>query len=541
MQYAAGRPKTALLALGACALLSSAASGCFTGAEARQPDPDRLYFPTGLVISPGRTTLYVANSDFDLQFAGGSVQALDANALRAAFSVIALTIDADEGSTDGACAAASRGGNPDPWLNPGPCSAFEVKPYIRNVNFIGAFASGLLLTHDLDSKKARLFAAVRGDPSITYFDVQDDRTANTSFEASFTLYCAKESDNFCGASHRLGQDHDRTLRGIQLPADPVGMAASADGVAIVAAHQSKGAASLVVNDWQHTPALSYFASNLPSGPTELATITEPAFVALARAEAAEQDLEFDYRSSFALTFRATAEVDILQYYPDTGAVPPRPFLVRSQAIPITVGASSYDSRGIAVVDTERKQCEAVCTTLAKDARLGCLQDCAEQIPLRVYMANRSPASLLIGRINTILNTEAGPSQAPWVSSAYETLFMHDSVPLNFGPSRVEVGKIVSPEGELVDRVFAVCFDSRSVFSLDPVTERIESVIRTGRGPHDIAVDSGVDDEGNAYSYLYIGHFTDSYIGVVDLDARRPHTFGQMFASIGTPSAPTESR
>jgi len=491
-------------------------------------------------LSPGRSTLYVANSDFDLQFAGGSVQALDAQAMRAAFSVIAETIDTDQGSTDSACAAATRHANPEPWLNPGPCSAFEVKPFIRNVSFIGAFASGLLLTHNPNDSGARLFAAVRGDPSITYFDVEDDRNAGASFEASFELNCAKESDGFCGAAHRLGQDRDRTLRGIQLPADPVGMAASADGVAIVAAHQSKGAASLVVNDWAATPALTYFASNLPSGPTELAAITEPAFVARARTEAAQKDLSFNYRSSFALTFRSTAEVDILQYYPDTGAVPPRPFLIRTQAIGINVGAANFDSRGIAIVGSERQQCETACATTADESKLGCMLDCAERIPLKVYMANRSPASLLIGRVETIVNTET-VAGSPWVSSAYETLSMHDFVPLNFGPSRVETGKIVDSDGMLVDRVFAVCFDSRSVFTLDPVTERVESIIRTGRGPHDIAIDSGVDDEGKAYSYLYVGHFTDSYIGVVDLDARRPHTFGQMFASIGTPTPPTESR
>ena len=75
---------------------------------------------------------------------------------------------------------------------------------------------------------------------------------------------------------------------------------------------------------------------------------------------------------------------------------------------------------------------------------------------------------------------------------------------------------------------------------DPVEHRIEAVIRTGRGPHDIAFDAGVDDAGNAFSYLHVGHFTDSYIGIVDLDSRRPNTYGQMFASLGEPTKPTES-
>ena len=44
-----------------------------------------------------------------------------------------------------------------------------------------------------------------------------------------------------------------------------------------------------------------------------------------------------------------------------------------------------------------------------------------------------------------------------------------------------------------------------------------------------------------HSFLYVGHFTDSYIGVVDLDMRRPETFGSMFATVGAPTPPRESK
>jgi hypothetical protein len=101
--------------------------------------------------------------------------------------------------------------------------------------------------------------------------------------------------------------------------------------------------------------------------------------------------------------------------------------------------------------------------------------------------------------------------------------------------------VVGTDGTLEERVFAVAFDSRSVFIVDPIRERIEVVIHTGRGPHDIAVDAGVDANGNAEALLFIGHFTDSYLGVVDLDRRRPATYGQLVANIGTPTAPRESR
>jgi hypothetical protein len=70
---------------------------------------------------------------------------------------------------------------------------------------------------------------------------------------------------------------------------------------------------------------------------------------------------------------------------------------------------------------------------------------------------------------------------------------------------------------------------------------VDLIIKTGRGPHAIAFDTGDDGSGNLHSYLYVGHFTDSYLGVVDLDMRHPETFGIMFASIGTPTEPRESK
>jgi hypothetical protein len=44
-----------------------------------------------------------------------------------------------------------------------------------------------------------------------------------------------------------------------------------------------------------------------------------------------------------------------------------------------------------------------------------------------------------------------------------------------------------------------------------------------------------------HAFLYVGHFTDSYLGVVDLDMSHPETFGTLFASIGIPIPPLESR
>jgi hypothetical protein len=511
--------------------------GCFTGADGRQPDPVRFYFPTGVLTSPGGTVLYVANSDFDLAFSGGSVQALDLRGLRDATRVIVDQIAAGRSVAE-ACGAAGVGENPDSWLNPGPCAPFDSAPFVKNSGFIGAFASGLLLLHEPEGTRARLFAPVRGDPSITWFEVDDDRAADASFAPNYTLDCEVAPDGFCGGSHRLGRDPDRNLRGVQLPADPVGIAATADGTAIVTAHQTQGSASLVINDWAGRPELVFFLGNLAAGPTELATIPVPAFVPLAEAEAAAAGRFFSYRRGFALTFNSAPELDLLRFVPDAGSVPPRPFLVRGEALAIATNASAFDSRGIAIIGTERAECEATCAGAA-DA-LGCNLGCAEQIPLRVFMANRDPAALLIGQLETLVNRSEVAGEEI-VTGATETALFFDQVSLAFGPSRVEAAKVVDQDGNLVDRVFAVCFDSRSIYVIDPASRRAETVIHTGRGPHDIGFDVGVDEAGERFSFLYVGHFTDSYLGVVDLDMRRPLTYGQMFASVGRPTPPEESQ
>ncbi len=178
---------------------------------------------------------------------------------------------------------------------------------------------------------------------------------------------------------------------------------------------------------------------------------------------------------------------------------------------------------------------AVCAATDRLCTRGCLD-----IPLDVYIANRAPASLLLARLETVVVESEDDSGIVRDSSAYDELVIYDTIPLAFGASKVALGQVIEPDGSLGLRVFAVAFDSRFVFSYDPEQHRIDAVIRTGRGPHAIAFDTS--QNGSApYSYLYIGHFTDSYVGVVDLDMRRPATFGSLVATIGVPNPPRESK
>jgi DNA-binding beta-propeller fold protein YncE len=124
-----------------------------------------------------------------------------------------------------------------------------------------------------------------------------------------------------------------------------------------------------------------------------------------------------------------------------------------------------------------------------------------------------------------LNSQGGSIDLP---------HFHATLPLTAGPSRVVVGDIINPAGERELRVFAICFDSRLIFIIDPATDRVEAEIFTGRGPHAMVIDA-------EHGLGYVGHFTDSYIGVVSLDQRFPRTFGTIVATVGTPTPPRATK
>src|SRR5689334_18235438 len=112
-------------------------SGCFTDSEGLDPPHDAFYFPTNLVVSPGGKALYVTNSDFDLQYNGGTVQVLDlakirekARALVAGLADAAKPVEPPETvdltKTQKACEAAGLALNGEEVLHPGPCGPLDI-------------------------------------------------------------------------------------------------------------------------------------------------------------------------------------------------------------------------------------------------------------------------------------------------------------------------------------------------------------------------------------------------------------------------------
>ena len=554
------RPSAASrFALAAAAILSLA-GGCYSTGEGPEPKQNALYFPVGILPSPGGNALYVVNSDFDLQFNGGTVEAYDLQALR---DVALRPFWAPEPGDDRSDPCFGLGPNPNVILYPGTCGPLDLKkppqrpvpygPLFKASAKIGAFATDVVMachssvafeqggTADctrggLAANGARLFVPVRGDRSLTFFDVDDDREGGLQ---TFKLECGQGSNNGrCSDAFRSGIDPGENTRGITMPAEPFGVAVSDRGDSVVVTHQSStsGSLSLFSSPLQidpdtkepivgavidGKPRLEYVLSGLPGSATGIAAFPTPgidAYLGLPQA---------NYQPGFAVAYRLVAQLDIVRFFDDSFAAPERPFLQRTAAFGLPPTPSGVDSRDVALDVSpwsERLLCEKACRDGGQDLE-NCLKRCTE-VPLGAYVSNRSPPALLIGEV-----------RLPNVTGSTESLAFYDAVPVPTGPSRVVIGRIHDrrdPPGQFRPRVFVVCFDARTIIVYDPVERRVDGSIRTGRGPHAFVMDP-------IYPIAYLGHFTDSYIGLVDLDQSHASTYATIVASIGVPVAPSGTK
>jgi hypothetical protein len=594
----------ARLRLSMVAIVLGATTGCFPPDEGQEPDPNAIYFPTGVALNPvegpracpqDATTadpkhkwLYVANSDFDLQYNAGTVQALDLDkidqviaAMNAGapepeercpnkFTAFGQEFNFGDGPEDG------KKSESDQFVAPGLCKPVPTAPFITSSVKIGAFATDIRYLKRPDGNGPdMLVVPIRGDRSLHWIDTNPNPENK---DAGPLLDCGVGEDGRCDDDHRRGNEPAaENTRNAELPREPFGVAADDRGEAIVTTHQSDGALALFVNDWSQTspkvkgPQLQFVLrdrDNIPLGAVGIASIPEPD-IALALRGTASSTF---YEPGYYTTFRNSAQVSLIRYFSDQGEFqnpesmgtsPARSFLELGGAAPIVTNSQGFDSRGIAVDSSQRHECECKCrdnpgpptcrtdcvetdpsagrdpeaVRVAEEQKTAscdpnadppgpcasyvqCLRSCAPT-PLGVFVSNRTPASLIVGR--TSPNSSATASD--------DIPIFYDTENLQAGPSRVVAGSVRVPDGNggtrPSGRAFVICFDSRQIFVYDPEApiNKIESVIRTGRGPHALVVDE-------TRGLGYIAHFTDSYVGVVDLDQTHTNTYGKIVLSIG---------
>jgi hypothetical protein len=309
-----------LLFLPAGIASSSAIPGCYAGGGGTDPPQESLYFPTGLAVSKGGNALYAVNSDFDLQWNGGTLQSYDLFLLRRDVNALILANLAPSGTRpiDIQCGnAISAAGVPcipvlnQTW-NPADCNAASSTDtsailqsngsrnslnetcappvasshYERSSATIGAFATQLQLTTVLTNNgRRRLFAPVSGNTSLTWADVPNDTLAiapasdlpppgiatfqpNDLTNSPFMVNCGADSSGRCGASNEAGNTigDPRNTRNVTLPGEPFAMALTLDDSAVALTQQSTNQASVLLSGLApNSVTVDSFSANAGAG------------------------------------------------------------------------------------------------------------------------------------------------------------------------------------------------------------------------------------------------------------------------------------
>jgi YVTN family beta-propeller protein len=514
----------------ALAVAGGSVASCETGGGGgTDPPTSTFYFPVGLAVSAGGNALYAVNSDFDLQWNGGTLQSYDLYLVRR--DTAALVNANLTGKTPSDVASNSNTANPYniDFVNPpattncltdpnagilnangtrvelGQICAPSVQStkYVRSSTIIGAFATDLQLQTVNGVVGTRLFAPVRGNATLTWADVGKDDASmvppeNVAMPAPFppfVLSCSgtpTDGPDFptgnpaVGCSNTTGNTVDpRDTRGATMPGEPFGMAQTEDGSAIAVTHQTSTDASLLLAGSPSTtpnasvsPSMQFVETDVANGGSGIAAVPHDPLSSVPPCPPTAPMLPPGVRCvrpAFLETNHDTAELDLLRYYNDDGSSLNRPFLAKERVFTFNTNLAGTDSRGIAIDSTPRLACQGmhgVDPTVCADT------------PARVFFANRTPPSLVFGEIG-------GPSTSGDGSYDPDQFTPGGNVPLLPGPSRVYVAPIVNAQGNYEVRVFVVNFDSSTISIIDPANisnlARVDT-IGVGPGPFAMAFD-----------------------------------------------------
>jgi hypothetical protein len=547
----------------------AATPSCFAAGTGTAPPTDGFYFPVGLAVSPDGRALYVVNSDFDLQYNGGTLQSYDLGKIRTdTVSLISANLGATPSPASvpfidptawrpGCTGSPPAGGVP---LGQECTPPVDSTKYWKQTAVVGAFATDLQVSVGRTMVGGtmptpigyRLFIPVRGDAALTWADIDPNDPLK--------IDCGQGADKRCGADHRAGSDPDQLgdTRHVAMPGEPFGMAQSEDGTAIAITHQSDTKTSLLASglcppapcpdstprctapacSGPAPPSMKFVLDGLPTGGIGIAAIPHDPYAPVPPCERTQNALPC-VRPAFLETSRSNAAIDLIRYYDDDGSSLHRPFLQSEAAYPITANAIGIDSRGIVIDRTSRISCKAQGLAAASCAMLSA----------RVFFASRTPPALGLGEIG-------GP---PATGQTYDPdrLVLTRNVPLPSGPSNVYLAPIIDATGHFALRVFIVLFDSNQIAIYDPEAPPGQDLayvdhVNVGPGPFAMTFDpftveqvgshalAAMDANGQkTYRFAYVASFTQSFIQVIDLDnsQRTAETFERVVFTLGKPTQP----
>jgi DNA-binding beta-propeller fold protein YncE len=431
------------------------------------PDAD-LYLPTGMLLSAQADDsapkyLYVINSNFDLRYNRGSLQAFD-------LDVLANQVDR---CVQNVRDCESAGGDAQHCelpcqIQPG-FKADDDRPLLADEVLIPSLATSYSVTPD----HTRLYVATRTDATLTFVDLNEQSDSRED-----VLSCGdSQSDRRCDDAHRSGGDSAASPRGLTFPTEPVGMVSflakdaapdldeSVSGNFVLVAHRA-GQVSLFHDDGNTGPRLLDILQ-LSNTPLELTGV------------------DFD----------AAGHLGYLSIHA-RGVVSSAARQLARVALNVRVGAdgnldaTQAFNAGPAVIDGVASFADTRAVRI-NPAR-----------PDQLLVTGGLPASLLFVDVGTGVGTQT--SSASSAASNSNVLRAREVVNVGGKPLRMTLGRL---RGR--DVVAVSCFDSGQLYLIDTDSSSVVAVIRNLDGPFDLAMDS-------VRERLYLADFRSSTVQVVDL-------------------------
>jgi DNA-binding beta-propeller fold protein YncE len=196
---------------------------CPASSDEVRPPKDQFFFPTGIAMTADENVLFVANANSDLRYDSGSISVVNLE------TVVAVVTDwVDNGTVPNDC---EKDKTVATTLVCDEAFALLADSTVRTGNF--ATEIGVQL---LDSGDSRIFAAVRGDPSLTWVDFDSETRATE---------CGGGGGDLprCDNDHRLNRmRNDSSLGG--LAPEPFGLYVDSSAGFVVVTHLALGAVSL---------------------------------------------------------------------------------------------------------------------------------------------------------------------------------------------------------------------------------------------------------------------------------------------------------
>ncbi len=432
-------------------VLCAALSGCAN--EGSPPPVGRIYFPTALSISPDGNHLFVANSNFDLKYNRGSLQSYDLARLD---EVLLEHCGARTREERDRCGVIPE---EDPRADlTGAIDLRRVSGLLTSEVIIGSYANGMGVS-PLGVDGARIYMPVRSDANLTFVDVDADGCLSCGAAVS-ACNLNEGPRHECTDAFRSGDDESATVRGIELPADPVAVTVGpvadlvsfdAPGSYVLMAHRG-GRVSLFLDGLMGDSVVPRLVHTLEGLPTELVTLTVDPRTHTAWIPNAIEPV----------VSRVGVAID-----DDLGALD-RSFLYDAGSLRL----SGIDTGGAGFGDTR---------AVRFDPRPDVDQ---------AYVLSRRPRALLTVNIE----------------ESFGTTEIVEIVEVGNGPSRLQVEYFPDADRTLA---FISCFDSRDLYVVDVDAARLVGIVRGLGGPFELAVDA-------VRFRLYVADFAQSVVRVLDL-------------------------